>query len=62
MILVSEDETDRLNLQLFAYSQSMNSPFAPLSTRELTDFLSEVSVVSSSTFNFKELDSPTAEI
>src|ERR1700684_1537030 len=40
----------------------MNSPVAPLSTRELMALLSEVSVVSSSTFNFRDLDSPVAEI
>src|SRR5271170_4552163 len=40
----------------------MNSPVAPLSTRELTALLSEVSVVSSSNFNFRDLDSPVAEI
>ena len=40
----------------------MNSPVPLLSTRELTDFLSKVSVVSSSTFSLRELDSPIAEM
>ena len=40
----------------------MNSPVAPLSTRELTDFLSKVSVVSSSTFSLRELDSLVAKM
>jgi len=34
----------------------MNSPVAPLSTKELTDFTSPVSVVSSSTFSFREVE------
>ena len=40
----------------------MNSPVALLSTRELTDFLSEVSVVSISTFSLRKLDSPIAKM
>src|ERR1700761_4951032 len=38
----------------------MNSPVAPLSTREATDFLSAVSIVSISTFNLSEADFSSA--
>ena len=40
----------------------MNSPVALLSTRELMDFLSKVSVVLSLTFSLRELDSPIAKM
>jgi len=39
----------------------MNSPVALLSTKELTDFTSPVSVVSSSTFNFREVELSSTE-
>jgi len=39
----------------------MNSPVAPLSTKELTDFTSPVSVVSSSTFSLREVEPSSAE-
>jgi len=38
-----------------------NSPVAPLSTNELTDFTSPVSVVSSSTFSLREVKPSSAE-
>jgi len=39
----------------------MNSPVAPLSMKELTDFTSPVSVVSSSTFSLREAEPSSAE-
>jgi len=39
----------------------MNSPVAPLSMKELTDFTSPVSVVSSSTFSLREVEPSSAD-
>ena len=40
---------------------SSGSPVAPLSTKELTDFTSPVSVVSSSTFSLREVEPSSAD-